>query len=128
MSDGPYPKRYKLSENVHAVVSEYLDHPVRRNAHVKNLFCADGWWRVECWILVNGCPTLFATIIMVRVFDEKWHGKFSKLSDRLCLLYIPVEGYFQRVTVMERENALIIQYSPNEQPVLGYLGLKVPSV
>ena len=128
MSEELYTYRYQLSENIDVIVREYADHPARLNANIKNLFCADGWWRVECWVKVNNCPTIFATIIMVRVFDEKWQNKFIELSGRLFLLCIPVEGYFLDVSIIESEGALTVQFSPNEQAVIGYLGLKVPGV
>jgi hypothetical protein len=127
MLDALYTKRYQLSGGVNVIVREYADHPARSNSNIKNVFCADGWWRIECWIPVNGSPTIFATVLMIRAFDEKLHNKFRTVSDRLFLLYIPIEGYLQRVTVQERENALTVQFSPNETATLGYLGLKIPS-
>jgi len=127
MPDALYTKRYQLDKGVNVIVREYAEHPARQNSNIRNVFCADGWWRIECWIPVDGVPTIFATVLMVRVFNEKLHNKFRTLTDRLCLLCIPVEGYFHDVSVLEKENALTIKFSPNEKALLGYLGLKVPS-
>ncbi len=128
MSDELDVTRYRLNDNIYVVVREYLDHPAKLNTNIKRLFCADGWWRVECWTLSDPGLALFATIIMIRVFDEKWQNKSIALSDRLSLLCIPVEGYFHGVSVSEPGNAITVQFSPNEEAVLGYVGLKVPSI
>jgi hypothetical protein len=126
MSDKLCTNRYNLSADVFVLVEEYADHPARLNSNIRNLFCADGWWRIECRKFINGCPTIFATIIMVRVFDEKWHNQYIHKTDRLCILCIPVEGYFHGVSIMNSGSALTVQFSPNEQSILGYLGLEVP--
>jgi hypothetical protein len=117
---------FGLCDNVKAIVHEHTGHPARYNRNLHGLFCADGWWRAECWYNKDGSPSLFATTIVIRVFDEKHHCTFIRRSNRFGILCIPPEGNFHDVHLIESEDAVAIRYQPNDEARLGFLALKIP--
>jgi hypothetical protein len=115
-----------FEDNTKVIVHEYSDHPARKNSNLGNIFCADGWWRIECWTQKDGYPQLFATVIIVRVFDEKNQNKCVLVRERVYLLRIPSDGLYHATFIDRGHGALVIQFLPDEQAKVNFLPIKLP--